>query len=83
MNMPRWWWGALALAVLMLVLVAAVSPEQLTVILYKGALLSFAVVASTLIDRLFFKQERKDTINANIARALIFVAVVLGVTLGA
>ena len=82
MSLPRWWWALVVATLLLLVAVAVVSPAQLSVILYKAFLLASAVAISTVIDRLFFKDYRKESLNANVSRALVFVGVVLAMALG-
>ena len=81
-NLPRWWWLALVIAVTLVLAVAKIAPANLGVLTYKLALLSVAVVLSTLLDRAFFKTQYKHLANANVARALVFLAVVLGLSLG-
>lgn len=89
--LPRMWdWAIYALV--LLVIVWLVAPAQLSVVVYKVTLLALATVLAYLIDRSLFKRVRdrvnekmpRDVFSAArlLARALVFLAVVLGVTLG-
>lgn len=83
MNLPNWWWPLLGVALLLGAGVAVVAPANLTVLMYKVLLLVIATLAASLVDRLAFRTNaRKDEANANVARALVFLGVVLGLTLG-
>jgi hypothetical protein len=84
--------GWTLLAVVLIGAVYLVAPAQLSVVVYKVTLLALATVLAYLIDRSLFKRVR-DRVNENmprdvfsaarlLARALVFVAVVLGITLG-
>ena len=88
---PRMWDWVLYSLVL-LGLIWWIAPQQLPVVAYKAALMAFAVVAAYLADRALFKRVR-DRIDENmprdifsaarlIARALVFLGVVKGITLG-
>lgn len=69
---------------------AAIRPEQLQVVLYKTGLVTLAIVISYWADRSLFPIEARPheciggmhIVGAWIRRALIAVAVVLGMTLG-
>lgn len=50
-----------AVAITLLVLIAMVSPVQLPVVLYKAALIAFAVVMGYWIDRALFPYARPDS----------------------
>lgn len=63
--------------VLLIAFLAWRSPAQLPVIAYKLCLLTIAVCVAHLVDRTFAIDDDQDT-----ARALVFVGVVLGLTLG-
>lgn len=87
-RMPGWY-----LTLVMLVIVIwLVSPQQLPVVMYKVLLVALAVVLSYIADRSMFSrvsdridaQMPRDIFSASriLARALVFVAVMLGVTLG-
>lgn len=82
MTLPQWWFYLVALAAVLLAAVYAVAPANLSVVLYKVALLSLAAVVSTVLDRLYFKPQDKDNAHAPLARALVFVGVVLSLSLG-
>lgn len=83
MNLPTWWWPLLGVALLLGAGVAVLAPANLTVLMYKVLLLVLATLAASLVDRLAFRSAaRKDEPNANIARALVFVGVVLALSLG-
>jgi hypothetical protein len=84
--------GWTLLAVVLIGAVYLVAPAQLSVVVYKVTLLALATVLAYLIDRSLFKRVRdrvnekmpRDVFSAArlLARALVFVAVVLGITLG-
>lgn len=82
MLIPRWWWAVLLIACGLIAFVAKAAPANLSVIVYKLAVLSLAVLISTLLDRAFFKPSRKAEPYANVARSLVFLGVVLGLSLG-
>lgn len=88
---PRMWQWYLICGVLMFCLYL-IAPHQLPVILYKGVLLALTPIVAYMIDRHLFarisdrldNRMNRDIVSASriLARALIFVGVVLGVTLG-
>lgn len=82
MRLPTWWGLVASAAIVLAGAVFAVSPANLTVLLYKLLLLSVAVCASVVIDRLFFKAEDKAKSSAPVARAVVFAGVCLGLMLG-
>jgi hypothetical protein len=73
-------------------LIAWLAPQQLSVVAYKAVLLTLATVLAYQIDRGLFQHApgMSALLNTNpvlaaarlIARALVFLGVVLGVTLG-
>jgi len=67
-------------AVVLFGLVAWKSPAQVPVLLYKGLIVCGAVVIAHWVDHSFF-DAKKHSAN-EIARALVFVAIVLGFSLG-
>lgn len=83
------WW---LYAAVLLGLIAWVAPQQIEVVLYKLTLVALATVVAYMADRELFKRcpvqiravMPKDTFGAArlIARSLIFIGVVLGLTLG-
>lgn len=82
MNLPRWWWWLLAATCCLLVAVGVGSPSQLPVVGYKVTLIAVAVTIAVVVDRLFYKADKKDTPNANLSRALVFLAIMLALALG-
>ncbi|TFH43365.1 MAG: hypothetical protein E4H01_12170 [Lysobacterales bacterium] len=78
MKLPRMIWWTVA-AVALGGLVAWQSPAQLTVVAYKAFLVTLAAVGAHLLDRTFF---REPTSSDEIARAIVFAAVVVGFTAG-
>lgn len=69
--------------------VALVSPEQLQVVLYKSGLVTLGAVLAYWIDRALFPYARPHdcagtlmVVGAQMRRALIVLACVLGLTLG-
>lgn len=87
LAMPRLFgWGVAAL-VLMLAL-AWLAPQQLQVVMYKLALVTLAVVLAYWLDRALFPYQRPHTLGGLVAvlascrRALVILACVLGLTLG-
>jgi hypothetical protein len=83
--------GWMALAVVLLVGLAVLQPQQMGVILYKIALVVVAVVVSYAADRSIYGRVdklnetlKRDTVGAArvLSRAIIFVAVMLGLTQG-
>lgn len=70
-------------ALVLLGLVWFKSPAQLPVLMYKTFIVCFAVVLAHWVDESFFGQKitRHEQLN-EIARALVFFAVVLGFSLG-
>jgi hypothetical protein len=91
-HLPRLWiW--MVIAVLLLVGVVHVSPQQFPVVMYKLSMVTVSAVVAYWIDRSLFKdgaQARLDPYMTRdfysaariLARALIYVGTVLGVTLG-
>jgi hypothetical protein len=90
-RMPRLWdWMAATVAAA--AAVAVIAPQQFQVVAYKVSLITLALVLAYWADRSLFSQapdriERsmpRDALAAArvIARAMIVLAVVLGVTLG-
>lgn len=51
----------LVLAVLLLAVIAVVSPQQLTVVLYKASLIALAAVLGYWLDRVLFPYARPDS----------------------
>ena len=89
-NDPRKWQWYIVTAALM-VAIYFVAPQQLSVVTYKVLLVSLAGVLALTIDRSLYKRwgplidgmERSNVGAARVlARALVFLAVVLGVSLG-
>src|SRR5690349_16693959 len=89
--LPRMWdWALYAIGLLLVVWLVA--PAQLSVVVYKVTLLALATVLAYVIDRSLFKRARdridnkmpRDVFSAArlLSRALVFLAVVLGITLG-
>ncbi|AFJ01992.1 putative phage-like membrane protein [Methylophaga frappieri] len=98
--------GWLVVALVLIVLIALISPTQLPVVLYKLSLVTFATVLAYWLDRTLFyyarphqlfaeanglhkdsqfydsNQLRLQASLATLRRALIVLAVVLGMTLG-
>lgn len=90
MNAPRMWQWYIVTAAL-LVAINVVAPQQISVVAYKALLVSLAAVLGLMIDRSLYKRwgplidgmERSNVGAARVlARALVFLAVVLGVSLG-
>lgn len=91
-RLPRLWvW--MVVAVLLLAGVAYVSPQQFPVVMYKLSMVTVSAVVAYWIDRSLFKytgQARMDPDMERdlygaarlVARALVYVGTVLGVTLG-
>jgi hypothetical protein len=87
-RLPGWYFSA----ALLIVAIWFVSPQQLSVVLYKVLLVALAVVLSYIADRSMFQRVAdrlvgdmpRDMLSAArvVARALVFLAVMLGVTLG-
>lgn len=89
-SVLRVWPWLLASAVALL-LVAWVSPQQVSVLLYKLAQVTFAVTVAYWADRSLFRCAppiergmRRDQLGAArlIARGLVVLAIVLGFTIG-
>jgi hypothetical protein len=90
-QMPRMH-GWIALSIGLLALVYVTAPQQLTVVLYKSALLAIAAVATYWVDRSLFarlsdrliKGMRRDAVSAArvVARGMIFLGCAIGITLG-
>lgn len=82
----------LAAAILLTAAIALIAPQQLPVTLYKLSLVSLAAVAGYWIDRRLFPYARPDdlslmpgveTAGAQLRRALVVAACIVGVSLGA
>lgn len=69
-----------AVAGVMLTVVWLNSPAQIPVIGYKLALLTTAACLAHLLDNTFFR-DSSDSVS-EIARAIVFAAVVIGMTMG-
>ncbi|CDF82129.1 hypothetical protein PKB_0761 [Pseudomonas knackmussii B13] len=75
---------------ILLIVLAAIRPEQLQVVAYKLLLVTLGAVAGYWIDRTLFLVEARphqcpagpEKIGAWIRRALIVMACILGLTLG-
>jgi hypothetical protein len=82
----------LAVTAALMLLMWWLAPQQLSVVSYKAVLLTLATVLAYQIDRGLFQHapSMRELLNTNpvlaaarlIARALVFLGVVLGVTLG-
>ena len=90
MKLPRMWQWYL-ITVGLVVAIHFVAPQQLSVVTYKVLLVTLAAVLAFTIDRSLFKAWGvltegmvRDNLGAArvLARALVFLAVVLGVSLG-
>jgi hypothetical protein len=90
-SMPRMWDWVIYMVILM-ALIWWVAPQQLQIVAYKAALMALAVILAYMADRALFKRVR-DRVDAKMprdvfsaarlmARALVFLGVVLGITLG-
>jgi hypothetical protein len=85
---PRMWpWYAVT--AVLVVAIAVLQPQQLPVVAYKMMLLTLACAVAHTIDRTLFSHEMdgfiaRDVVTAarTVARALIYLGTVLGVTLG-
>lgn len=84
-----WQWYIVTIA--LVVAIHFVAPQQLSVVTYKVLLVTLAAVLALTIDRSLFKRwgplvdgMLRDNLGAArmISRALVFLAVVLGVSLG-
>lgn len=82
----------LLFAILLTVLIAVIAPHQLPVTAYKLSLISLAAVAGYWLDRRLFPYARPDdlglapgieTAGAQLRRAMIVSACIIGVALGA
>jgi hypothetical protein len=83
-RMPFWW----LTVVLLIVVIWWTQPEQITIVIYKLALVAIGVVASHIADRSMYKRVEeqitsdmlrvRDTFAAArlIARAIVFFAVI-------
>ena len=80
MKNPFEMWQWQVAAGVLAAFVAWKSPAQLPVLAYKGLLICAAVVIAHWVDNTFFR-DRGEDVN-EIARALVFVAVVLGLAMG-
>jgi hypothetical protein len=78
-KLPEMWQWMVA-AVILCAVVAWKSPNQFPVLAYKGLLLCGGLVISHWVDNTFFK-DKSDDVN-EIARAIVFVGVMLALTLG-
>jgi len=86
LHAPQLWEWAVA-AVVLLLFIWWKQPQQVPVIVYKAAQFCTAVYIAHLIDVVFFKPEEdepRDIVLASkeIARAMVYGATVLGLTLG-
>jgi hypothetical protein len=88
-KLPRMWQWYLIAAVLVVV-IWLVTPQQVPVVIYKLCMLVIAAVLAFCVDRSLFKVLQHAVPSSDaifsaarmIARALVFLAVVIGVTLG-
>jgi hypothetical protein len=85
--MRLWQWQVATAAIALLLW--AVSPQQFEVVLYKTGLVTLGVVLAYWVDRSLFGRIPHGAIVPNVltaarfvARALIVVGIVLGLTLG-
>ncbi|WP_250131772.1 putative holin [Stutzerimonas stutzeri] len=88
-RLPRMWlWTIITLCLLLAL--AYIRPEQLQVVLYKGALVTLAATLGYWIDRSLYPYADRphqcmaglQTVGAWLRRAVIVLACVLGMTLG-
>ncbi|WP_312466984.1 putative holin [Stutzerimonas nitrititolerans] len=87
-RLPRMWlWTTITLCLLLAL--AYIRPEQLQVVLYKGALVTLAACLGYWIDRSLYPGDRPHQciagmhlVGAWLRRAVIVLACVLGMTLG-
>lgn len=87
-RLPGWY----LCAALLIAAIYWVSPQQLPVVLYKVLLVALAVVLSYIADRSMFARVtdrlqgrmRRDVFSAArvLSRAFVFLAVMIGMTLG-
>lgn len=81
------------ITIALLLCIALVAPHQITLVLYKTALVTFGAVLGYWIDRALYPYDRPHTYAetgedlmprglAMLRRALIVIACVLGLTLG-
>lgn len=78
------------ITLLLLVVIAALAPQQLQVVLYKAALVTFGATLAYWIDRSLFPEGRPHECGGDpfviaaawLRRALIVLACVVGLTLG-
>lgn len=82
MGLPRWWFLVVFAAIVLGAIVDTIAPNNLQVLVYKALLLNVALATSVIVDRLFFKPEDKAKASAPVARAIVFCAIVFGLTLG-
>lgn|SRR5512141_644295 len=80
-----WEWAVMAAA--MVLLVTMKQPQQIPVIIFKAAQFCGAVYVAHLVDIRFFTvldDEPRDVVRAakELARAIVFLATVVGLTLG-
>ncbi|HLD67837.1 MAG TPA: putative holin [Pseudomonas sp.] len=88
-RLPRMWLWTLITVGLLLALLF-IRPEQLQVVLYKGALVTLAAVLGYWIDRSLYPYSDRPhqciggihIVGAWLRRALIVLACILGMTLG-
>lgn len=76
--MPGW----LFVIVVLFAFVYFNSPQQLPVIAYKLLLVTLAAYVAHKLDKTFFRNKDTEGHEGEIARALVFVGVVLGLTIG-
>lgn len=91
MKIPRMA-GWIALTVMLLFGIWYFAPQQLQVVMYKTCLVTFAAVIAYFVDRSLYARlsDRlqggipRDVLSASriVARSLVFLGVVLGMTLG-
>jgi hypothetical protein len=82
----------IAISVLLTIAIALLAPQQLGVTLYKLSLVALAAVAGYRIDRSLFPYARPDDLSlspgietaaAQLRRAIVVAACIIGVSLGA
>lgn len=72
--------GWLIAAIVLAIFVGLTAPHNLPVLGYKALMVCFAVVVAHAIDNTFFR-DKGDNVN-EIARAVVFLGVMLGLTRG-
>lgn len=84
-------WGWLVLSAVLLLLIHATAPQQVEVIVYKTALVTLAAALAYLVDRSLYRRLRgintampQDMLSAArvLARAIVLLAIVVGITGG-